>query len=323
MKSIMNKVCLLAGILLACVPAAHATTGVSVSSFTQMGSANSPIVPAVLYVRAGEGAQAILTSTAPLNQGTTVNFEVSTNFSNWLVLFSTATGSGGFGPGISTLLAPVSQDSFYRWNIISTQTAGSNAGGVPFTLTIRDLDDTNPRLVIKNYKQQDSVYYNDDSVQMFGALRPDRTQYQQANSFDQVASSDGIIMSSYTQIGWGLTVPANKTYGQSVVFSTNTVYVDRSFVVIRATGVAAQAGDGTNGITLSAKPTISTDTANNGDTVAFMARTSSITFTDNGASAGTALRLGATTRAVGLGDILELMFWNGFWYENRFINNQE
>ena len=325
LKKLMQKAVMLAGILLACGQVSHATLGVLVSSNSNVVF-NDPVAqPATLLLKAGESATAILYSTAPLQLGATVNFEFSTvlsGFTNWTVFATTATGMGGFNNAspLTILFPTVTQTTMVRWNVLTS--TNSQGARVPAVYTIKDNDDT--VTVLKNSKSQDSVYFNDDSVNVFGDVKPDRIQYQQTvGAVSMIASTDGIVMSSYTQIGWKQPVPKDKTWAMSIAFATNTIQVDKTWNVIRATGVAAQAGDGTNGFVLSARPIISTETAVNGDRISFISRTSSITFTDNGAVAGTGLRLGATTRALGLGDILELIFFNGFWQEIGFVNNQE
>lgn len=74
-------------------------------------------------------------------------------------------------------------------------------------------------------------------------------------------------------------------------------------------------------LTLSATPTITTTTWAEGTRFIIQSATNTITFQDNGTLSGSLLELGANTRALGVGDILELIFRNSTWWEIGFYNN--
>lgn len=102
---------------------------------------------------------------------------------------------------------------------------------------------------------------------------------------------------------------------QPVILSTGTEITkdtfNRTFNVVTATGA----------ISVNSTPTISTDTANVGDIYIIQSARDTITFTDNGTLSGSALELGDTTRAMGVGDILMLIFRGGKWWELGYCNN--
>lgn len=303
MKSIINKLFLLAGIFFACVPLTNATTGNSVSSTTNVVGQ-----PTLLLVRAKESVTYILTSTGGLTAGCTINLEASTNFANWVIQFTTATTSPGQFNTLTGVLAPVNQDTWYRWNVVAT------SAPVPVTLTLRDNDDFVSGM--KSNKQLDSVYFNDDSLNVFGTLKPDRYQYQSASTISIVN------VSSFTQFQWGPPVPMDKQWPFYTQTATNSIIMNTGYAVIKATGTDSVPLN--NGITLGACPTITTDTSNNGDRVVFHCQSSSITFVDwtggtvNGKSS--ALKLGSATRACGTGDTIGFLYLNGFWREEFFSN---
>lgn len=312
LTKVFKKVMMLAGVLVAgafvAVPV-HATLPNSVSSTTVAGPNTQ--IPFVFLARRGESVNYVAFSTSPLCPGNTIQLEASTNMSNWTVQLATACGApGSLGPnGVTGTLAPFYYDTFLRWNNIST-----GAAPIPITYIITENDDTNS--ATKNFRQQDSLYFNNDSLSVLGALKADRIQYQ-------IATSSPVQVSSYTQIGWGATTPSNKITGLYALFSSNTIQVDRSLVVLVATATATQDGTGKNGVTLSASPIITTQTATNGDTIIFTSNVSSVTFTDNGTQPGSGVRLGAARRQVGVGDFLGLIFRDGFWREFLFVENQE
>lgn len=305
-----KKLLLLAGLFLACVQVSHATQGLNISSVTNISG-----IPFVFRTSANEAVAGTLVSTAPLNSGCTATFEWSTNASAWTVMFTTVIGvPGSLNAPFNVTMPPMQTVSFWRWNI-KVDTGNSQ---IPMTANIRDVDDLS-QPVFKNNKGQDAAYINDDSMNIFGTVKPDRYQYQ-------TASSSGVItISSTSQLVWNNPSPLNTTYSFSVLFATYQAVVDKTFVVIQTTGSATLGGAGERGVTLSATPTISTDTAVNGDRIVFECQTSSITFQDattfSAANRTTALRLGASVRACGLGDLLALIYYNGFWREEYFINN--
>lgn len=85
-----------------------------------------------------------------------------------------------------------------------------------------------------------------------------------------------------------------------------------SFVIVTSTG---------GPLVMSATPTISTTTARTGDIYIIQSTTATITLSDNDTVAGTLLELGSTTRALGVGDILAVIYRAGKWWELYFANN--
>ncbi len=94
--------------------------------------------------------------------------------------------------------------------------------------------------------------------------------------------------------------------------SLTTSNLDTSFVTLTSTGGA---------LTVGSLPTIATTTATAGDRYTLLSTTATLTFSDNDQVAGTLLELGASTRALGVGDILELIYHNSSWWEIGFYNN--
>lgn len=96
---------------------------------------------------------------------------------------------------------------------------------------------------------------------------------------------------------------------QTGITTSSQVVITSEFMILTPTG----------SITNTAAPLISTATATNpnGTTVILMGGSSDVlTVSDSAAFA-----LGSATRALGLGDILELIIWDGIWYEIGFTNN--
>lgn len=86
----------------------------------------------------------------------------------------------------------------------------------------------------------------------------------------------------------------------------------RSFAIVTSTGGA---------LVMTTRPTVSTTTARTGDIFVIYSTTATLTLQDNGTLAGSGLELGASTRALGVGDILVLIYRAGFWWEFGFYNN--
>lgn len=309
MKSIMNKVCLLAGILLACASLSHATTGVSQSSVTVpfiQGTSVQPI-PAFL-IRHGKSVYAQVVSTAgsgtpaSLTDGTTVNIEASTNMTNWVVVASTASGIQGRINVSSFTFAPVAVDTYYRFNVL----ASSNC---PLNLTFRENDDVVQGF--KNNRGQDNVIMNDDSLNVFGTLKPNRFQFQQHASTEV---NNLVKISSYTQFVLGPLGAAPKQY--SLSFSSNIQLLESNLVLVTYT-------DAPSSSTMLSTPVISTQTATNGDIITFIVQNSTVAFNSDNITANTGLKLGASTRSVQPGGVLQLIFCNGFWRELFFANNNQ
>ena len=97
----------------------------------------------------------------------------------------------------------------------------------------------------------------------------------------------------------------------SVNVSTSFSPVNSTFLVINGSGT----------ITSTATPAISTLTAVSGQELLIMGGANVVTFQDNGTLSGSLLELGNTTRALGAGDILKLIYYSGKWYEIGFVNN--
>lgn len=112
--------------------------------------------------------------------------------------------------------------------------------------------------------------------------------------------------------------PAQLVYenGSEVVLSSTTnLYPDnlpRVFNVLNSTGGA---------ILMQTTPAISTSTYSDGTMYILQSATATVTFQDNGTLSGSLLELGSTTRALGVGDILVLVYRAGKWWEMGFYNN--
>ena len=299
MNKFIAKLMLMAGLLFMAVAKTHAV--VISTSFAQqtIGVTNS------ILIRRGESVYYAVTSTSA-NLSGTMKLQYSKNGSVFQDTdISTASSTSGYGAiGYPTPFSGVayadeygSDTVYFRWKVLLSS-------GTEFVLTLKDQDD--PVSVLKNNKRADVVSFYDDSIRLAGSLFSDRFQLQGSSN------ATVIELSSATQLKWGAEDPVNKRY------SLNRTTIDKTFSVIRSTsGESATTG----AITLVATPTISTQTATNGDLAIFHCRTSSITFQDNSTLSGSALRLGATTRALGLGDILAMLFHDGYWYEFFFVNN--
>lgn len=68
-------------------------------------------------------------------------------------------------------------------------------------------------------------------------------------------------------------------------------------------------------------PTISTAPYADGTVYTIQSATNTLTFQDDGTLSGSLLELGASTRALGVGDILVLILRGGKWWEYGFYNN--
>lgn len=306
-KKLIQSGLMLAALMFVCVPSSVQAIGVSISS-TASCSACQPI-PAFL-ARRGDSISATMISTGGFLPGTTAQLESSTNFSNWKIEASTAVSFPGvIGlnlTGVSLALGPVNQDTYYRWNVLQ-----SSGGAAIYTISDND-DPVVP--AVKNNKQADTFGIFDDSVRIMGA-----SLFADIYTLQPSSGGSAISLSSSTQMVWR--TAASTTNYRSYSGPGGMIPLDKSFTIIGTTGSIADVGVGNSGISLSATPTISTATAINGDQVMFIGAVSSITFSDNGTLVGSALKLGATTRAVGLGDMLGLIYLNGFWREEYFVNN--
>lgn len=112
--------------------------------------------------------------------------------------------------------------------------------------------------------------------------------------------------------------PTNMVYepGDTIAFSSGTLLdlTDRpgTFRVLTSTG---------GPLVLNSVPAISTVTATAGQIVIIQSSTNTLTFQDDGTLSGSALELGAATRALGVGDILVLIYRASKWWEMGFYNN--
>ncbi len=102
------------------------------------------------------------------------------------------------------------------------------------------------------------------------------------------------------------------TLALSSATSLNQDNLPRTMNVITSTG---------GPLVLSAVPTISTTPYTNGTIYVVQSATNTVTFQDNDTLAGSLLELGSTTRALGVGDILVLIYRAGKWWEFGFYNN--
>ncbi len=104
--------------------------------------------------------------------------------------------------------------------------------------------------------------------------------------------------------------------GETVAVSSTTRITRDSFP--RTYNVLTSSG---GAIVVGELPTISTSSAVTGDIYIIHSATDTITYSDNGTVTGTLLELGSTTRALGVGDILVLIYRAGKWWEMGFFNN--
>ncbi len=104
--------------------------------------------------------------------------------------------------------------------------------------------------------------------------------------------------------------------GSTVALSSNTPLnqdnLPRYFNVITSSGGA---------ITMNTTPAISTTPYADGTMYMIQSATATVTFQDDGTLSGSLLELGSTTRALGVGDILILVYRSGKWWEAGFFNN--
>ena len=161
----------------------------------------------------------------------------------------------------------------------------------------------------------------------FHDLRLDLGDIYDTNNVKKVDISDGVKLfdddgnevvdiddNDFTIVGTWRQGQGNS--GADLALSTSTSLttsnLDSSFITLTSTGGA---------LTVGSLPTIATTTATAGDRYTLLSTTATLTFSDDDQVTGTLLELGASTRALGVGDILELIYHNGKWWEIGFYNN--
>lgn len=119
-------------------------------------------------------------------------------------------------------------------------------------------------------------------------------------------------------------------YDDTVRLNTKLVYTPEATVTLNSTteidetifkntfNVITSSG---GALLMASVPTIDTTRPVDGTMLIIQSSTNTVTFQDAGTLAGSGLELGSNTRALGVGDILELIFRNGSWYEIGFYNN--
>lgn len=109
-------------------------------------------------------------------------------------------------------------------------------------------------------------------------------------------------------VGGAFSIDSDSTYS-AVEVSTEISPVGVSFLVVSATGT----------LTSEATPFISTTTAVDGQFLTIIGGSANVlTISDNDSAAGTLLELGAASRAIGEGDIIRFVYYNGKWREISF-----
>lgn len=101
---------------------------------------------------------------------------------------------------------------------------------------------------------------------------------------------------------------------QTGITTSSAIVITSAFMVVSASG----------SLTSVAAPLISTATATNpdGTRVLLMGGSSNVlTVQDADTLPNSCLELGSSTRAIGAGDVLELIIYGGKWYEVSFVNN--
>jgi hypothetical protein len=293
MKTTTKKVVMLAGLILGC---AHFVQAVQVSSATNAIGAGSPFL-----IRTNESMRYVIASTAGAAGviNSTVALQYSSNAQNWVTEVTTAPTSGT-GFYVTDLLPQKTGDTYYRFVV-----SGSSGGKV--YITFQDNDDF--VAVRKSNKQEDVISAYDESERIAGTVQGDRFNVQN--------SSDALSLSSATVIGWKIAMPPTRLSDGNI---GGELVITKGFCLVGSTGTTG--GTTAGNITLSSKPHVSTATATNGDRLTLMGRATSVTFTDEATLVGSGVRLGASTRIIGDGDVLSLIFMNGLWREEYFVNNQ-
>ena len=105
-------------------------------------------------------------------------------------------------------------------------------------------------------------------------------------------------------------VPDMVSYANLSASNTISPY-GKSFIVINGTGT----------ITMASTPTISIHAAVNGQEIIITGGSNAVDFVDEGTLTGSLLELGSSSRTLSTGDILELIYYSGKWYEVGFTDN--
>lgn len=290
----MKKVIIMFGLLGAMVMASiQLSYAVSVSSQPvrpEIGFVGTPFL-----IQENESISYIIASTggAVGTVMSTVAFQYSSNNQNWYTELTTAPAAAAGTWSITGELPIKLSKTYYRFKIL-----GSSGNATEITM----YDNDDEVMVVKNNKNVDTLILSDESLQLKGSIRPTFYKYE----ID--ASSPLIYISTGMQFKWGRTSPKNKD-----TWTGPSVKLNSSYIVLTSTF----GGSVRNNVTLTARPTITTETAKNGDVLMFESNISSITFTSG---TNTGLLLGSSTRILKLHDILQLIFRNGYWREVNYTN---
>lgn len=282
----LKMLCLLGALLMALTQVSEA---VSVSSQPVGIQTGAPFL-----IRENESVNYIITSTVPTVgvHFATIAFQFSTDAQNWITEFTTApTATPGWSVSGTLPIKDFSR-TYYRYKVLGS------TGGAPI-ITISDADDNVS--IIRSNKGVDRHVFNDNGFMENGEMRADR--------YSTTMSTPDVAVTSTTQFVLGVSsLPINNQW-----IGGNT-YLKTGYSVLYTTG---------SGVTLNSTPTISTATAREGDRIQFQGFTSSVTFQSELTLPGSALRLGAATRALGKNDTISFVFRAGFWREEYFANNDE
>ena len=159
----------------------------------------------------------------------------------------------------------------------------SSTGGA-FVTTLEDRDDIVQ--TVSNNKRVAITEVYDDSLYVRGSVR--------VNGYQSQISSNSLAV-----------------FISSAQTINRTTMATRELTVIQSTA---------NGFMLTGQPTISTASAVNGDRLSLMSNTSAFYFQDNTAYPGSGVKVGSRLRALGLGDIITFIFYNGLWYEQAYTH---
>ena len=128
--------------------------------------------------------------------------------------------------------------------------------------------------------------------------------------FSQNVISENIQASGNVVVNGSVVNSPNLTYSSLSKTTTLNPY-GKKFIVVNGTGA----------ITMASTPTISTQAAVNGQSLIITGGANTVDFVDEGTLTGSLLELGASSRTLNTGDILELIYYSGKWYEVGFTNN--
>jgi hypothetical protein len=293
MKKLIIKMGLFGAMILAAVQLSYATSVSSQPVHPAIGFVGSPFL-----IQANESISYIVASTgAPAGVAmSTVAFQYSSNNQNWHTEVTTAP-TAVVGKWSVTGELPIKlSKTYYRFKIL-----GSSGNATVITM----YDNDNEVMVVKNNKDVDTLILNDESLQLKGIMKADKYNYVADPSTSAI-----IITTHTTQLVWGREAPIDK---RATGYTTPTyANIKNSYSILTATGSVEFSQ------TLTARPIISTETAQNGDILTFEMKFGTAVLTSG---TNTGLILGAATRDIGPSDIIQLIYRDGAWREMFYTNN--